>query len=190
VLSNPDVRKRYDAKLDVSADTDLMASGEFFAMLFGSMRFEEFVGELMISTLARYGGEVTREQVPSLVYDIVMILNYSVLFSLFLVYVLFAETDCVIQVEKVQGLRTETVKNNLLVYIDALWRDSNEMFDMHIRNMATEKLATAEYGPMMLSTLGKVYKLQAKRAQGNFAAYFKCDPCLLLQPDMTCAHLS
>lgn len=32
-------------------------------MLFGSMRFEEFVGELMISTLARYGGEVTREQV-------------------------------------------------------------------------------------------------------------------------------
>jgi hypothetical protein len=82
VLSNPDVRKRYDAKLDVSADTDLMASGEFFAMLFGSMRFEEFVGELMISTLARYGGEVTREQVPSLVCDIVMILNYSCLVKL------------------------------------------------------------------------------------------------------------
>lgn len=63
VISNPDLRARYDAKQDVSGDTDLMASGEFFAMLFGSMRFEEFVGELMISTLARYGGEVTREQV-------------------------------------------------------------------------------------------------------------------------------
>lgn len=77
------------------------------------------------------------------------------------------------QVEKVQGLRTETVKDNLLVYIDSLWKDSNDMFDMHIKNLASEKLATAEYGPMMLTTLGKVYKLQAKRAQGNFAAYFK-----------------
>lgn len=80
------------------------------------------------------------------------------------------------QVEKVQGLRTDTVRDNLLVYIDSLWRDSNDMFDMHMKNMAIEKLATAEYGPMMLTTLGKVYRLQAKRAQGNFAAYFKCDP--------------
>ena len=72
-----------------------------------------------------------------------------------------------------QGLRTDTVKDNLLVYIDSLWSDSNDMFDMHVRNLATEKLATAEYGPMMLATLGKVYRLQAKRAQGNFAAYFK-----------------
>lgn len=93
------------------------------------------------------------------------------------------------QVEKVQGLRTDTVKDNLLVYIDSLWKDSNDMFDMHVRNLATEKLATAEYGPMMLTTLGKVYRLQAKRAQGNFAAYFKYDlleiaaPYLIKKPD-------
>lgn len=48
------------------------------------------------------------------------------------------------------------------------------MFDMHIRNMAEQKLATAEYGPVMLVTLGKVYKLSAKQSQGNMVAFFKC----------------
>lgn len=63
ILSNEQLRKRYDAKQDVSSDTDLMASGDFFAMLFGSMRFEEFVGELMISSLAREGGAIDAEKV-------------------------------------------------------------------------------------------------------------------------------
>jgi hypothetical protein len=79
----------------------------------------------------------------------------------------------VLQIEKVQQLRTETVRDNLLRYIDSLWKDSFDMFDMHIENLATEKLATALHGPVMLVTLGKVYKLQAKRAQGNMVAYFK-----------------
>lgn len=63
ILSNEQLRTRYDAKQDVSSDTDLMASGDFFAMLFGSMRFEEFVGELMISSLAREGGAIDGEKV-------------------------------------------------------------------------------------------------------------------------------
>lgn len=77
-----------------------------------------------------------------------------------------------VQVEKVQKLRIESVKNNLLKYVDTLWSDA-DMFDMHIRNMAEQKLATAEYGPVMLVTLGKVYKLSAKQAQGNMVAFFK-----------------
>ena len=55
VLSDPNLKKLYDSGKDVSQDTDFMASGEFFAMLFGSTRFDEFVGELMISTVARSG---------------------------------------------------------------------------------------------------------------------------------------
>ena len=57
-------------------------------------------------------------------------------------------------------------------YIDTLWAET-DVFDMHIRNMAEQKLATAEYGPVMLVTLGKVYKLSAKQAQGNMVAFFK-----------------
>lgn len=67
ILSNEQLRQRYDAKQDVSSDTDLMASGDFFAMLFGSMRFEEFVGELMISSLAREGGAIDGEKVRHVV---------------------------------------------------------------------------------------------------------------------------
>jgi hypothetical protein len=55
VLSDPNLKKLYDSGKDLSQDTDFMASGEFFAMLFGSTRFDEFVGELMISTVARSG---------------------------------------------------------------------------------------------------------------------------------------
>ena len=55
MLSDPNLKKLYDSGKDVSQDTDFMASGEFFAMLFGSTRFDEFVGELMISTVARSG---------------------------------------------------------------------------------------------------------------------------------------
>jgi hypothetical protein len=80
----------------------------------------------------------------------------------------------VAQIEKSQTLRVQEVANNLLRYIDELWGDSEPMFDMHVRNMAREKLATAEYGPVMLITLGKVYRLQAKRARGNVLAYFRC----------------
>lgn len=58
------------------------------------------------------------------------------------------------------------------------------MFDMHIRNMAEQKLATAEYGPVMLVTLGKVYKLSAKQAQGNMVAFFKCVPCYAVRLSM------
>lgn len=79
------------------------------------------------------------------------------------------------QVEKVQKIRIEAVKNNLLRYLDTLWAETT-MFDMHIRNMAEQKLATAEYGPVMLVTLGKVYKLSAKQAQGNMVAFFKYGP--------------
>jgi DnaJ-class molecular chaperone len=66
VLSNEKLRMKYDAKQDISSESaDFMQSTPFFAMLFGSMRFEEFVGELMISTLARYEGDLSREQVTS-----------------------------------------------------------------------------------------------------------------------------
>ena len=49
------MKQKYDAGQDISDETDFMASGEFFAMLFGSTRFDEFVGELMLSTVAQRG---------------------------------------------------------------------------------------------------------------------------------------
>ena len=55
MLSDPKVKALYDSGKDVSQDTDFMQSGAFFSMLFGSARFDEFIGELMVSTIARMG---------------------------------------------------------------------------------------------------------------------------------------
>jgi hypothetical protein len=79
-----------------------------------------------------------------------------------------------VQLEKAQNARVEELKRNLLRYTDELFAENDSMFEMHMRNLANEKLATAHYGPVMLLTLGKVYGLQAKRFRGNFGAYFKC----------------
>ena len=76
--------------------------------------------------------------------------------------------------ESTQTARIDELKRNLLRYTDELYAENHSMFEMHMRNMATEKLATAAYGPVMLLTLGKVYCLQAKRFRGNYSAYFKC----------------
>jgi hypothetical protein len=163
ILSNEKLRQKYDAKQDVSGDTDLMASGDFFAMLFGSMRFEEFVGELMISSLAREGMEVDREQVRCNHEVCAHVLQKSLWKSLLI---------ALVQLDKMQTARIDHVKSNLLKYLDTLYTDT-DMFQMHIKNLAAQKLATAEYGPVMLVTLGKVYRLSAKQAQGNMVAYFK-----------------
>jgi hypothetical protein len=72
-----------------------------------------------------------------------------------------------------QTKRVEQLCKNLLVYTDELYAENHSMFEMHITNLATQKLATAVYGPVMLMTLGKVYKLQAKRFHGNIGAYFR-----------------
>lgn len=78
-----------------------------------------------------------------------------------------------LQIERTQEVRVKEVAGNLLKYLDELWGDDPAMFDMHLRSMAKEKLATAEYGPPMLVVLGKVYRLQARRSRGNVIAYFR-----------------
>lgn len=55
VLSNPDLRARYDRDGSAGLDSvNIMDAGEFFNMLFGSDLFEHLVGELTIAAAARY----------------------------------------------------------------------------------------------------------------------------------------
>jgi hypothetical protein len=80
---------------------------------------------------------------------------------------------CDVQVEAAQAKRVEQLRKNLLKYTDDIYAENHSMFEMHVTNLATQNLATAEYGPVMLITLGKVYRLQAKRFHGNLGAYFR-----------------
>jgi hypothetical protein len=85
-----------------------------------------------------------------------------------------------LQMEASQNARIEVLRKNLLKYTDELYCENNSMFEQHIENMAREKLAPAAFGPVMLTTLGRVYQLQAKRSRWNMGAYFKCAPALSL----------
>ncbi len=54
VLSNADLRAKYDQHGVEGLDVNFMDSGEFFTMLFGSDRFEHLLGELSLAQLTRY----------------------------------------------------------------------------------------------------------------------------------------
>ena len=94
-----------------------------------------------------------------------------------------------LQLEAAQTERIAELKRNLLRYTDELYAENHSMFEMHIRNMATEKLATAHYGPVMLLALGKVYVTQAKRSRGNVGAYFRRASHLLFTCCSPAVHL-
>ena len=53
VLSNADLRAKYDQHGVEGLDVNFMDSG-FFSMLFGSDRFEHLLGELSLAQLTRY----------------------------------------------------------------------------------------------------------------------------------------
>ncbi|KAK9826317.1 hypothetical protein WJX74_008417 [Apatococcus lobatus] len=62
VLSNPELRARYDQHGEDGLDVNFMDGAEFFTMLFGCDRFEHLVGELMLATLARVGDKASPPQ--------------------------------------------------------------------------------------------------------------------------------
>ncbi|KAK9865762.1 hypothetical protein WJX84_008412 [Apatococcus fuscideae] len=62
VLSNPELRARYDQHGEEGLDVNFMDGAEFFTMLFGCDRFEHLVGELMLATLARVGDKASPPQ--------------------------------------------------------------------------------------------------------------------------------
>ncbi len=67
VLSNPELRERYDHHGSEGLDVNFMDGGEFFNMLFGSDLFEHLVGELAIAQAARSGGDMTHAQMKVII---------------------------------------------------------------------------------------------------------------------------
>ena len=53
VLSNADLRAKYDAHGVEGLDVNFMDGAEFFSMLFGSDRFEHLLGELTLAQATR-----------------------------------------------------------------------------------------------------------------------------------------
>ena len=66
VLGDVELRKRYDDNGVQGLDVNFMDACEFFTMLFGSDKFQHLIGELMLATAARNGGEFSFSQHRSL----------------------------------------------------------------------------------------------------------------------------
>ena len=59
VLSNADLRAKYNQHGVEGLDVNFMDSAEFFSMLFGSDRFEHLLGELSLAQMTRSGEPLT-----------------------------------------------------------------------------------------------------------------------------------
>lgn len=55
VLSNADLRAKYDAHGVEGLDVNFMDTAEFFSMLFGSESFDHLLGELSLARMTRCG---------------------------------------------------------------------------------------------------------------------------------------
>eukprot|EP00775_Hariotina_reticulata_P004774 gene4774-5024_t len=63
VLSNPDLRARYDKHGAAGLDVEFVDPSMFFGMLFGSELFEPVVGEFMIVSATSKGRELTEKEI-------------------------------------------------------------------------------------------------------------------------------
>ena len=66
MLGDADLRQRYDTHGTKSLDVDFMDASEFFTMLFGSDKFEHLIGELVLASVARNGGEFSFAQLKTI----------------------------------------------------------------------------------------------------------------------------
>lgn len=66
VLSNPDLRARYDAHGAAGLDVEYVDPGVVFGALFGSELFEPIVGEFLIAAATRRGRELSERELAAL----------------------------------------------------------------------------------------------------------------------------
>lgn len=62
VLSNPELREKYDKYGSQSLNVDFVDPGTIFGMLFGSELFEPLVGEFAMAAAAKAGGDISEAE--------------------------------------------------------------------------------------------------------------------------------
>ena len=67
MLADPNTRARYDKHGASSLDVNFMDAGVFFTMLFGSERFEPYIGTLALASAASMEGQLSIGLQPTLV---------------------------------------------------------------------------------------------------------------------------
>lgn len=148
VLSDPTLRERYDVHgLDGVEDVPVMDSSAFFMMIFGSDKFDVYVGELKLATLMSMGQESGME-------------DEAALQGLF-------ETNP--GMEYRQGKRVVQCAVDLAKLLQEFHEEAPEAGHAAFRaKMEAEaaELSSSPFGGTLLSVIGYVYVEQAEKMLG------------------------
>lgn len=154
VLSDPDSRKKYDkeGKAGIKEGNVKMDPSTFFSLLFGSERFEPWIGELHLAmqtdqfakAMEKEGGILDPADASGNVADDAVFSDNS-------------------QILKRRQLHREV---HCAVYLreflnDFVYRREVSQFEQKARLEAAE-LAKCQFGPELLSALGSMYKLRSE----------------------------
>ena len=136
VLSNEDSRARYDAKgMDGLDDQKFMDPSTMYAMLFGSEKFDDLIGELQIASILQQASEGAGDE-PSLKH---MTFKQRQ-----------REVDCARKLaERLQPFADESV-DQAAFEADA--------------TAACAELATTAFGELLTHTIGRIYFFKASQA--------------------------
>lgn len=142
VLSNPDLRARYDAHGSEALDVNFVDGAAFFTALFGSDRFEHLVGELVLAAAAREEAQHHQSN------------NRT-------------QASAAAAVSKRQAARERRLAT-LLSALLRRWVEGDEEGFRSSMGIEAGSLAKASYGELLLATIGGVYRQQAEIAVGGF----------------------
>eukprot|EP00049_Salpingoeca_infusionum_P006709 m.110376 g.110376 ORF g.110376 m.110376 type:complete len:569 (-) comp13400_c0_seq1:423-2129(-) len=147
VLSDPAMRQQYEQVGEEGMqDAQVVDAGVIFDMLFGSSKFQEFVGELA-STSMLASAEDSEAATPSM-----------------------PNVQLQREMKRKEITRIASLAQGLRKKLDEFNAKGDAVVEKECRTTAAQ-LVSASYGPQMLEAIGRAYRYGANRGNGGWGGF-------------------